>query len=153
LMLLGLTLPAPARAQFDDEGKEGKKGDAKWDQKDPFGIQAERKAWDAYLKSLGPGPVYRVEVLYRNRGDGRLYYLRTLVSATKPGGGYGMFGLGVDEQGRPLPPPNPGYVRLERAEAKVETVVDQLPPPPLAEKTRLLGASLDKEDVKAGQLS
>src|SRR4051812_17200362 len=91
LMFVCLALPVPARAQFDDDGKEGKKGDAKGDANDPYGVQAERKAWDAWLKALGPGPVYRVEVLYRAPDDDRLYYLRALVSAKKPGG-HGMSG-------------------------------------------------------------
>ncbi|MSQ95314.1 MAG: hypothetical protein EXR98_12255 [Gemmataceae bacterium] len=97
---------------------------------------------------MGTGPVYRVEVLFRYGKDGRLYYLRTLLSAKQPTSR--MFGLSVDDKGKPVPPPNPWYAQ---ASAEQVNVSSKGVPPPLAETTRLYGASVHPNYVsRAGEL-
>jgi len=132
LVLIVLGGMADVRAQFGPGDEERTTGN-------------EQKAWQAWLKALGTGPVYRVEVLFRHEEDGRLYYLRTLVSAKQPTGR--MFGLGVNEKGKPIPAPNPGYVR-ELQELSSDGLA------PLAETTRWYGVSLDRAYVtRLGELS
>jgi hypothetical protein len=153
LLLVFLACPAVARAQFDDDdSKEAKAGAAKGDDRDPFGTAAEEKAWQAWLRALGPGPVYRVEALYRHHEDGRLYYLRTLFSEKKPGFGR-MFGLGLDEKGGPLPPPDPRIVRVQKMAAETVSASGKVVPPPrLADTTRYVGIHLERDDIRNGRV-
>jgi hypothetical protein len=145
-----LLLPSPGRADVFDEadGKEGKKGDAKHGEDD---ARRERQLWEAYVKKLGDGPIYRVEVLYRGGpGADHLTYCRHYVSPAIPTP-HGLFGLGVNAKGEVTPPADPGHEPVKAAlEARKLGKNDEPPPPPLATRTRYVGVTLDRKDVKPG---
>lgn len=137
LWYFGLT--AALGAQFDASQSETKP-ERPYTRDDPFGTKAEEKAWRAWVESLGRERVYQVEILWRWTEDNRLYYLRTLVSPKEPRGGV-LMGLGLDQKGKPVPPPDPGYQRIVSVRQVVSSK-NEMPPPPLALSTRYVGARL-----------
>ena len=152
--LLIVLAGSQARGQFDLYEESRKDSPATQD--DPFGMKREQKAWQAWLQSLGAGPIYRVEMLYRYQEDGRLYYLRTLISSKKPEGG-GMFGMGLGDKGKPIPAPDPGNQPVREQESVTMTVSKPgekplVPPAPLARKTGHIGVSMRRSDSVSGRL-
>jgi hypothetical protein len=133
-LFAGLLLSAPARglAQFHDETKDLRKpADEK-----SAGSQVD-DAWRARLKELGKGPVYRAEILFRG-GDDRLYLAETLFSPDLPQPR--MMGFGLNEKADAVPPPDPGYQRVQ--EAVREKLIDEPASFPLAWSFRYYGVSL-----------
>ena len=128
LLGIGMLVPASGYAQFDDEKRE-KDTDA----------AGERAAWSGWLKKLGTGPVYRVEVLFRGARDGRLYLAETLLSSKVPHSR--MMGFGLNGNGEPFPPPDPGYQPTREALVDVADKTDNASHP-LAWKFHDYGASL-----------
>jgi hypothetical protein len=106
----------------------------------PEQVEKERQA---LLKRLGDGPVYLVEILYRDEEDGRLYLCQTLLSEQRPRAPNGIPGLGLDPKGKPLPVPDPQRHRLVQA---AQNVASKGKPPlyPPALTTRHVGAWLEK---------
>lgn len=152
-LALALLLVPPGRADVFDEpdGKEPKKADAK-DRAD--GVDAaryEQQLWEAYVKKLGEGPIYRVEVLYRGGpGADHLTYCRHYVSAAIPTP-HGLFGLGVNAKGEVVPPADRGHETVKAArEVRKVGKNDEPPPPPLATRTRYVGGSLHNNGSKPG---
>ncbi len=105
--------------------------------------EQEEQARRTFVRCLGDGPVYRVEVIYRDPQDGRLYLGQTVLSDRRPRAPAGMPGLGLDEKGRPLPPPDPGRQRVAAAREDSRPAPGAPPWYPPAATTRWLGAWLD----------
>jgi hypothetical protein len=122
----------------------GRAGDSKQDR--PQDAEKDRLA---LLERLGDGPIYLVETLHRDVGGDRLYLCQTVLSAKRPRDLHGMPGLGLDDKGRPIPPPDPTRVRAKQAVMALVKVKDGSPPPPpwypLAQTTREQGAWLDPQ--------
>jgi hypothetical protein len=136
--------PAPvSRADvFDeDDGKEAKAPDRKQGENE---ARREQQLWEAYVKKLGDGPIYRVEVMYRAGRDETITYVRHYVSPTVPRS-QNLFGLAVDAKGKVLPPADP-----QREPVKEALEVGKNTSQPLAKRTRHVGIELDGPDVKAG---
>src|SRR5947209_6871807 len=91
--------------EYDDDGKEAKKADPKHGSAAEE-AQRDKQRWETWVKKLGNGPIYRVEVLYRPEDDEHLYFFQHYIS---PGlRSSGLPGLGMDEEGKPMLPYNPG---------------------------------------------
>lgn len=143
-LILVLALGAFASAQPSDD-VEPKQGD----RKDGEDRRFDRDAW---LRRHKDGPVYRVEVLFRYEPEGRLFYLRKLISPAVPTTGE-MPGLTLNERGETVGPPDPGRARLTQL-AKEGVSKDRVPPPPpIAETTRYLGVSIRPPDGGKGHAS
>jgi hypothetical protein len=149
LALVLLLLASPGRADVFDEpdGKEPKKADAKGRGDGADAARHEQELWEAYVKKLGDGPIYRVEVLYRGGpGADHLTYCRHYVSAAIPTP-HGLFGFGVNAKGEAVPPADPGHQAVTPAlEARKSGKSE--PPPPLATRTRYVGVTLDQKGSK-----
>jgi hypothetical protein len=150
LALALLLIPSPCRADVFDEtdGKDAKKADPKHGEDD---ARREQQLWEAYVKKLGDGPIYRVEVLYRGGpGADHLTYCRHHVSAAIPTP-HGLFGFGVNAQGEVVPPADPGHEPVKAAlEVRKVGKNDEPPPPPLATRTRYAGITLAGKDTRPG---
>jgi hypothetical protein len=137
LLILALLLaplaiaPACCAGVFYEDEKEKKAKDD--------GKAREQEEWEAYVKKLGKGPIYRVEVLFRDYNDGtRLNYCRDYVSPDirSPNG---LFGLALDENGKVVPARD-----LDRRAAKepLRTEVSK-DSKPLALRTRYVWITLN----------
>jgi hypothetical protein len=140
-LALALLLASPSRADVFDEA-DGKDGDPKHTGTGEEEALREQRLWEAYVKKLGDGPIYRVEVLYRGPGADHITYCRHYVSTAIPSP-HGLFGYGVNARGEVVPPGDPGHEPMKAAlEARKVGKNDEPPPPPLATRTRYVGGSL-----------
>src|SRR5438046_2095644 len=104
----------------------------------PEEVEKDRQA---FLKRLGDGPVYQVDILYRSTDGGRLYLCQTLLSAKRPRAKMGIPALGLDDKGKAIPVPDARYVQIVRAQQNVASKNDKtVPIYPPARPTRYLGA-------------
>jgi hypothetical protein len=147
LALALLLIPSPCRADVFDEtdGKDAKKADPKHGEDD---ARREQELWEAYVKKLGDGPIYRVEVLYRAPGAGHLTYCRHYVSAALPTP-RGLFGLSINGKGEVTPPADPGKEAV-KVTPELRKVGKGDEPLPLAPRTRHVGITLDGREAKPG---
>jgi len=139
LALALLLIPSPCRADVFDEtdGKDAKKADPKHGEDD---ARREQQLWEAYVKKLGDGPIYRVEVLYRGGpGADHITYCRHYISAVLPKP-RGLFGFGVNAKGEVTPPADPGREAVKAALEVRKGGKSQLP---LATRTHHIGIALD----------
>lgn len=119
------------------------------DLQEPFGHSPAKSApseTQAWLRRLGKGPVYRIDILYRHSEDGVLYYCQTLISPDQPDTGR-IPGFGLNARGQPILPPDPGYARVQTLAVAGQPKTE----PALAETTRHLGVSLRADDGEQGQ--
>jgi hypothetical protein len=146
LLTILLACPSLCRADIFDEDAEQPK-----DRPHLASAEAERKRdnelWAAYVKKLGKGPIYRVEVLFRGAGkDDHLYYCRHFISPDMPTP-RGLFCIGVDDNGKLTPPYNPGQQEIKEANVELKRG-SEAPLPPLARRSRHVGISLNSRDTK-----
>jgi hypothetical protein len=153
LALVLLLLASPGRADVFDEpdGREPKKADAKDRGDGADAARHEQELWEAHVKKLGDGPVYRVEVLYRGGpGADHLTYCRHYVSAAIPTP-HGLFGFGVNAKGEAVPPADPGRQAVTPALEARKVGENDKPLPPLATRTRHFGITLEYKDSRPGE--
>jgi hypothetical protein len=126
--------PAGRADEYDDDGKEAKKGDPKHGTAEEE-AQRDKQRWEAWVSKLGDGPIYRVEVLFRDSYDERLYFFQHYVSPALPSGR--LPGFGLDEQGKAVLPYIPGEER------RVQELVDnKRTTPPLAKTSPYIGVDV-----------
>src|SRR4051812_357701 len=116
LVALALLAPGSVSAQFDEDERE-EKADAKYTDGDGPN-EREARAWAEFQKKLGPGPVYRVEVLAYESETNRFYLHQALLSSGVPRVN-SMFGLGTGDFGQAIAPPDPGYARVRELQRVV----------------------------------
>ena len=132
LLALVLTPHAMLRAGEDEDRADKRQT--------PAEVEKDRQA---FLQSLGEGPVYQIDILYRCADDGRLYLCQTLLSPKRPRSPGGIPGFGLDAQGTPREVPDPMRVPHLRGIEASKPSKGEKRLAPLAYRTRYLGAGLD----------